>query len=437
MAKSRASSDYISPYDRLSWSDREVEHLLATGIHRRELVSYFGAVEYRELARLARAARIAVARADAPRVFIVPGIMGSQLGQRRRAPLPDDVLWLDPIDITAGRLNKLKPARTDGVVSLGVVLYTYLRLKLHLQAQGFNPIFHDYDWRLGVDVLGRVLAERLRRESAQRIMLVAHSMGGLVSRAALALPGTARVERVVLLGTPNFGSFAPVQALRGTYPVVRKIARLNRRQSAEWLAQEVFNAFPSLYHLLPTPGHGGALDLFDPAQWPESGPRPRAHLLTQARLLGRELAPGDERFAVIAGANQETVTAVERRRDDFLYTVTRHGDGTVPTANALLPGVRTYYTGVAHSELTRDKNIALAIADILRGGTTRRLPTRCARSGAAQAHISDRQLRRTQNAKVDWSRLDPEARRDFLQSLNEPPALVLRVPARRSRQSRL
>jgi hypothetical protein len=46
-------------------------------------------------------------------------------------------------------------------------------------------------------------------------------------------------------------------------------------------------------------------------------------------------------------------------------------------------------------------------------------------------------LRRTQNAKVDWSRLDPEARRDFLQSLNEPPALVLRVPARRSRQSRL
>ena len=121
MAKSRASSDYISPYDRLSWSDREVEHLLATGIHRRELVSYFGAVEYRELARLARAARIAVARADAPRVFIVPGIMGSQLGQRRRAPLPDDVLWLDPIDITAGRLNKLKPARTDGVVSLGVV----------------------------------------------------------------------------------------------------------------------------------------------------------------------------------------------------------------------------------------------------------------------------------------------------------------------------
>src|ERR1700689_4593231 len=154
--------DYVSPYDRLSWSDREVEHLLATGVHRRELVSYFGTLEYRELARLARAARIAVTRADAPLVFIVPGIMGSQLGLARSAPLPHDILWLDPIDITAGRPNKLKPPRTDGVVPLGVVLYTYLRLKLHLQAAGFSPVFHDYDWRLGVDVLGRALAERLR-----------------------------------------------------------------------------------------------------------------------------------------------------------------------------------------------------------------------------------------------------------------------------------
>ena len=170
MAKSRVSPDYISPYDRLSWSDREVEHLLATGAHRRELLSYFGALEYGDLASLARAARSTPTRADAPRVYIVPGIMGSQLGLQRRAPLPHDILWLDPIDITTGRLKLLKPARGDDVVSLGVVLYTYLRLKLYLQAAGFNPVFHDYDWRLGVDVLGRALAERLRREAAAHVV---------------------------------------------------------------------------------------------------------------------------------------------------------------------------------------------------------------------------------------------------------------------------
>jgi pimeloyl-ACP methyl ester carboxylesterase len=433
LAKSEVLPHHISPYDRLSWSDAQVEALLASGEHRRELENYFGAAEYRELASLVRAARSTSIASKAPRVIIVPGIMGSQLGLKRPAPLPPDVLWLDPMDIAAGRLELLKPAADDGVVALGVVLYTYLRLKLHLQAAGFHCAFHDYDWRLGVDVLGQALAQRLRGDSAKRIMLVAHSMGGLVSRAALAMAGTGCVERVVLLGTPNFGSFAAVQALRGTYAVVRKIARLHHEHSGEWLTEKVFNAFPSLYHLLPAPGHSAGIDLFDPDEWPQSGPRPRTRLLAGARQLGGTLAPGDKRFVVIAGVNQETVTAVARRRDDFVYTITRNGDGTVPTQQALLPGARAYFTATAHSELTRDRGVAQAIAELLRDGKTRRLPTRQAPASAAQARISDRQLRHTQIPKVDWSALPQTARRIFLQSLNEPPTLTLRLPTRRPR----
>jgi pimeloyl-ACP methyl ester carboxylesterase len=433
LSKSEFLPHHVSPYDRLSWSDTQVEELLATGQHRRELENYFGAAEYRELAVLVRTARKTSIAAHAPRVIIVPGIMGSQLGLARRAPLPPDILWIDPVDIAAGRLELLKPAPDDGVVSLGVVLYTYLRLKLHLQTAGFNCAFHDYDWRLGVDVLGQGLAARLRLEPAKRVMLVAHSMGGLVSRAALAMADTRYVERVVLLGTPNFGSFAPVQALRGTYAVVRKIARLNQDQSAEWLAEKVFNAFPSLYDLLPAPGHSGELDLFDSEEWPQSGPRPRTRLLAAARSLTRKLAAADERFVVIAGVNQETVTSVVRQRDDFVYTITRNGDGTVPIDQALLPGACTYFTATAHSELTRDHNVAQAVADLLRGGKTRRLPTRRAQASKSEARISDRQLRHTQILKVDWSALPQTARRIFLQSLNEPPTLNLRLPARRTR----
>ena len=410
-----------------------MEALLASGEHRRELENYFGAAEYRELASLERCARNTAIAAKAPRVIIVPGIMGSQLGLRRHAPLPPDILWLDPVDIAAGRLELLKPSADDGVVPLGVVLYTYLRLKLHLQACGFNCALHDYDWRLGVDVLGEMLAQRLRSESAKRVMLVAHSMGGLVSRAALALTGTGYVERVVLLGTPNFGSFASVQALRGTYAVVRKIARLHHEHSAEWLTEKVFNAFPSLYHLLPAAGHSAGINLFDADEWPQSGPRPRTRLLAGARQLARILSPGDKRFIVIAGVNQETVTAVARQRDDFVYTVTRNGDGTVPTDLALLPGARAYFTATAHSELTRDRGVAQAVADLLRDGKTRRLPTRQAPVSAAEARISDRQLRHTQTVKVDWSALPQTARRIFLQSLNEPPQLTLRLPTRRAR----
>ena len=57
---------------------------------------------------------------------------------------------------------------------------------------------------------------------------------------------------LVLLGTPNCGSFAAVQAVRGTYAVVRRLAQLAARASAEELAAQVFNTFPSLYDLLPT-----------------------------------------------------------------------------------------------------------------------------------------------------------------------------------------
>jgi pimeloyl-ACP methyl ester carboxylesterase len=430
LSTSQLLPHHVSPYDRLSWSDVEVEQLLVGGEHRRELESYFGVREVRELSALAQAARGVAPRANAPRVLIVPGIMGSQLGLMRRAPLPHDVVWIDPVDITAGRLAMLKPARDDGIVSLGVVLYTYLRLKLYLKAAGFDAVFFDYDWRLGVDVLGNALAERLRQESAARIMLVAHSMGGLVSRAALAAERHERVERVVLLGTPNFGSFAAVQALRGTYATVRKLARLHRQRSAEWLASHVFNDFPSLYHLLPAPGHGARLDLFDGTAWPRSGPRPRKELLAHARKFIVGLPRADERFVVIAGVNQETVTAVSRSADGFVYTVTRNGDGTVPTAQALLPGALTYFTGAAHSELTRDPIVAQAVADLLRSGRTSQLPTRRARLNLAEARISDAQLQRTQTEKVDWSALTPTARRDFLQTLNEPPELTLRLPAR-------
>jgi hypothetical protein len=51
--------------------------------------------------------------------------------------------------------------------------------------------------------------------------------------------------------------------------------------------------------------------------------------------------------------------------------------------------------------------------------------------------VSDAQLRRTHAKKVDWAALTPKERRLFLENLNEPPHLRLRVPGgtRRSRSA--
>jgi hypothetical protein len=425
-------ADHVTPYDKFAWSDTDIEHLLVTGEHERDLAAYFGEHEYRELVALARRAAGVPLTDDAARVFVVPGIMGSQLGLKRQPPLPHDILWLDPIDIGVGRLSSLHLSAGTPIVPLGVVLYSYLRLKLNLRASGFAPVLYDYDWRLGVDQLGVALAERIRNEPVDRILIVAHSMGGLVSRAALAQPGMSNVERLVLLGTPNFGSFAPLQALRGTYSVVRKIAGLASRGSPESLAGKIFNTFPSLYHMLPSAQCNGCADLFDPSEWPRSGPRPNRALLRDARDIQSKLVQADERISVVVGVGQETVTAVAKRRDDFVYTITRHGDGTVPAVSAGLPGARNHYTLAAHSDLTRDPTVAAAVADLLHTGKTERLPSKWKSNSAAQAQISDRQLRRMHSGKVDWAGLEPDERREFLENLNEPPKLQLRVPKKKA-----
>lgn len=430
MSRPGTTVQHITPYDRFGWSDVEIEGILASGEHRQELAAYFGETEYLDLVRLARKAERVGVKDAHPHVMVVPGILGSQLGIARPRPLPNDVLWLDPIDIQVGRLRLLGLDAGAPIIPLGVVLYSHLKLRLRLRAAGFAVTLHDYDWRLAIEDSAASFAERLRQQGSRRLAIVAHSMGGLVSRVALTLPGTQHVERVVLLGTPNLGSFAPVQALRGTYAVVRKIARLDGNTTAERLTEEVFNSFPSLYQMVPASDRNGA-NLLDPGAWPGSGPALRLPLFEGARRFREALSPTDERFVAIAGVGQETVTMASKGRDGFVYTVTRHGDGTVPAYSAALEGESTYFANAAHSDLTRDAHVASAIIELLRKGATERLPRRWTSNSRAQARVSDRELRRTHADKVDWTSLTPAQRRQFLQNLNEPLKLRLRVPAAR------
>ena len=55
---------------------------------------------------LARLARRASGMRGGPRVLILPGIMGSTIGRRRKDG-SDDVTWFDPLEIAQGQLVKL------------------------------------------------------------------------------------------------------------------------------------------------------------------------------------------------------------------------------------------------------------------------------------------------------------------------------------------
>jgi CHAT domain-containing protein len=427
VAEAAAAADVAGPDapSAFDLADDEVEVALQTGAHAGLLEDYFGPAQYAELRQLARAAEAGGTRGG-PRVLILPGIMGSKIGVRRKGRLFDDVYWIDPLDIRRGRLRELalEPPASRKFAALGVVLLAYLRLKLRLRAAGYDAAFHPFDWRQGITQLGAELKRELDRTGGE-VMLVAHSMGGLVARAAIGQG--AGYARLVMLGTPNSGSFAPVQALRGVYPVVRKVAALDRTSDARGLACDVFSTFPGLTQMLPAPDQFDLLDLYDRDSWPEphTGLCPRQHLLDGVAAMRRGLAPADDRMALIAGVDQDTVVSIRPDPDPaqgFVYDFSKEGDGTVPLPMALLAGVPTYYIAESHGSLPNSRTVADAVIDLLERGRTDRLPTSYEPSGvrAATVTLTEQQL---------LSREPYDTRRDGALSQRELRELIEEVAA--------
>ncbi len=396
--------------------DAAIEQLLASGERRRELVALLGASGYRELSDLARRARDT--RRGGPPVYVLPGLMGSRIGTRGR--LLDDVIWLDLVELAAGHLTRLALPRGARLAPLGVMLLNALKLKLSLQVAGFDARLHPFDWRRSVEDLARELNARIAAEGGREVMLVGHSMGGVVARVALAGdPG--HVARVVQLGSPNLGSFAPVLALRAVYPTVRKLAALDLYHDAEDLARIVFRTLPSLHELLPDPGLGGGYDLFDPAAWPDDALRPEHQLLADAAAARARWPAADPRCLHIVGVRQETVTRAALHGAEFRYTLEHDGDGTVPRSLAMLPGAAHWFIGEKHGGLPNNGTVIGAVVDLLRHGSTERLPGTARRSRVAtRRKVTESTLRRVAPRKLRWQNLSPDARRRLLEPVVSP-----------------
>ncbi len=114
---------------------------------------------------------------------------------------------------------------------------------------GYTPVYLHYNSGLHVSTNGRALALLMQHlveqwpQPLQRLVLVGHSMGGLVARSALhvaretGLRWPALVDDVVFLGTPHHG--APleragnwVDVLLGAAPYAAPLARLGKVRSA-------------------------------------------------------------------------------------------------------------------------------------------------------------------------------------------------------------
>jgi len=416
-------ADHITPYDRLALDEATLVALLASGTPNEGLVEYFGAGLHAELAKLARSTTRPRKTRAAPRrrVYVLPGIMGSQLGFIRGGKRPNDILWLDPIDIAFGRLTELTLRDSSRVVPLGAMSYSYLKITLSLRKAGFDAVLLDYDWRRDISTLGKQLADRMAADGHEDVALIGHSMGGLVARASLMHAAGKRVSQLIMLGTPNAGSLAAVQALRGTYSVVRKIAMLDLRHNAEYLARNVFASFPGLHELLPANKIVSDLDLFDAKAWPADGPGPDAALLRSASGLEGRMAAADSRFTMVVGCNRTTATGVAMRDGDFEYEYSLQGDGTVPIELARLPGARHSYVECGHSDMPLSDKVIAGTTDLLSTGATQRFAAAPPLRRGSLTRVRDGELRQQYQGKIDWPQMTPEQRRLFLDTLNEAP----------------
>jgi pimeloyl-ACP methyl ester carboxylesterase len=326
------------------------------------------------LARISALAREVEERARGAsrgRVLILPGLPGTSLGIPGR--FIDDTVWLDPTSVLRGRLAELAVTSAPSpIAALHAIPEIYFQLYLHLRVKGYDVDFHPFDWRRSVVDLGRALADRVQREGRE-VHIVAHSFGGLVARHAL-LQGASNLGKIIMLGTPNHGTFTTVQGIRGDHWLLRSLSAFDRQHTTAELGA-VFATWPSIYEQLPTRRALPNLDLHALSSWPRSGLQPDPDLLARAPAIQHDLVPVNGQLFVIAGHGRTTIDGVEVRDDVFQYRRSTDGDGWVPTTFVALDGVTTYYTTAAHIGMPNSAAVLDATLEILDRGRTDRLPT--------------------------------------------------------------
>ena len=407
------SSPSISAFNPNYLDEVTITQALAEGRHAPVLQAYFGPTAYAELSILAQKALSTLVDPNAPLVYLLPGLLGSKLGRSHGDQ--SELIWLDPAKVMNGQLMQLVSGSHSDIHTLGVILPSCLKLALTLRCAGLPVKLYAYDWRCSLLQLGQQLAQDILLNPNRNIQIVGHSMGGLVARAALKYQGMQKVSRVVQLGTPNHGSFALVQSLRACYPTVRKLGALDRQHNAEELTASVFKSFDSFYEMLPNPQFTSSVNLFNQAHWPMDQLTPSIAELQRGQQVMHGLVNVDQRFHLIIGDGQPTVTGVNLINNEFVFECSDHGDGTVPVTLAQWDNVCSWYIQELHGLLPRNTFVCQAVVDLLTQNTTQVLSTKRFAKTTKTFEYTESDLKQLGDCKIHWDKLSPEERRNLLE----------------------
>ncbi len=353
---------------------RITQHVLQDGdlIRMGDAVMVFKAAFSPERLTVAEGAR---ERGTRRPVVFVPGFMGSELyrGSERLWPsMP--LLFREPEKLFYRPEEPLEPRKVLGelvVIPKFLTLDQYNRLGNYLEeGVGYRRerdlMEFAYDWRQDVRISARQLGAAIEawqeRSDAARgpITIIAHSLGTLVSRYFVeVLGGSAKVERLILLGGPHFGvpHIAGALAAGPQIPIFGGLSRKLR---------EGILTFPSTFQFLPTypcvhTGGGQKRCPLDDDHWL---PAASKGFLKEARHFRNELGT---RFTVptvcIFGYGMKTTSGISVEGDgagewtSVEWQTDLAGDGSVPKLSAVLPNTEIHPVKQAHGALYTDPDV--------------------------------------------------------------------------------
>ncbi len=335
-------------------------------------------------------------------LILIPGFGGSELVEVADT---NNVIWVSYVSLAIQHFKYLALS-PDGITPLPPDA---------IALQGRNPLddFYDqaftmiadsvkpdryvsdrfgYDWRKGFIENGLALANFIRThyDQAESFTLVAHSMGGLVSRAAwrhLGLTGhQGKVRRVITLGTSHQGSYSSVLLASGDHdtvgdlygisnlffglaglpkagtaprpPLVQK--ELTRQQIAD-----IIMTFPGYYDLLPSlggtdeDGDPNRALIYQKSNWPASVGISQAWLTNERDVVDPWLAdplamPPSHVLTTVAGYGRVTPWGLDTPSKLGTKQAIGNrgaGDGTVTIRSALVPTSSQWMFNAAHMDL--------------------------------------------------------------------------------------
>lgn len=324
---------------------------------------------------------------------LVPGLMGSELQYQ------GEVIWPGPVSQLWLPYGKMAELLQEDLVATDVIRDVLISSQYSTLIEDLNTcefreednpptlVVFPYDWRKDNRQAAGKLADRIDQTVAQHngsaeISIVAHSMGGLISRYYLesgdfsTRPGMKAVRQLITLGTPHRGSPIALSAARGE----EKQLWLNGDQVLQIVRD---TRYPAVYQLLPPKGEPFAwnrdriaqydpIDIYDPAVARGLG-------LVQANLqaamtfhgkLDHTKRPSHVRYFTFVGTRQTMVSHVLVRKDGATYHVDKvepedAGDGTVPSWSGTLTGLQGRPVGGEHGTIYQNDDLRRTLAGLL------------------------------------------------------------------------